>query len=164
MARSPRRLRPVELGFLDEAPVRMAFSAVLAASPGDVYRAVADETRDWPSWFAGVKRAEAHGDGRRTVVVSGGTRTEETVLVAERPRRYAYRADTVNRPGVSALVEEWLIEPVAGGAMVQWTIAADGTPAARAFLRAMRPGLRSVFRRTAHRLDVRCAVSATRRV
>jgi hypothetical protein len=153
----------VEPGFLDEAPVRMAFSAVLAASPGEVYHVLADETGAWPSWFAGVERAEAHGDGRRTVVVSGGTRTEETVLVAERPRRYAYRADTVNRPGLCALMEEWRIEPVAGGAMVRWTIAADGTRVARAFLRALRPGLRSVFRRTAHGLDLRCAALTARR-
>lgn len=158
MARAARRLRPVELDFLDDAPVRMAFSAVLTASPEVIYHAVADETRNWPSWFAGVKHAELQGDGRRTVVVSGGTRTEETVLVAERPRRYAYRADTVNRPGLLALMEEWRIESIAGAAMVQWTIAADGTPAARTFLRAARPALRSVFRRSAHGLDVQCAV------
>jgi uncharacterized protein YndB with AHSA1/START domain len=158
MARPPHRLRPVGLDFLGTAPVRMAFSAVLVAPPQTVYHALADETRNWPTWFAGVRDARPHGDGGRLITLAGGMRFEETVLAADAPRRYAYRADSVNRAGLRALAEEWRIEPLAGASMVQWTVAADLSPAAAVLLRAFRPALRAALRRAAHRLDQAYAV------
>jgi hypothetical protein len=135
----------------------MAFSAVLVASPGTVYHALAEETRNWPAWFAAVKDAQPT-QGGRLIALAGGIRFEETVLAAERPRRYAYRVDTVNRPGLRALVEDWRIESIAGTSLVQWTVAADPAPAAAVLLRLFRPVLRTVFRRAAHRLDRLCTV------
>lgn len=158
MARPPHRLRPVGLDFLDTAPVRMAFSAVLLAPPPTVYHALADETRNWPTWFAAVKDARPHGDHGRLVTLSGGLRFEETVLAAEPPLRYAYRADSVNRPGLRALAEEWRIAPVADTSMVQWTVAAEASPAVTLFLRGFRPALRAAFRHAVHGLDRQCAV------
>jgi uncharacterized protein YndB with AHSA1/START domain len=158
MARPPHRLRPVGLDFLDTAPVRMAFSVVLVAPPQALYHALAEETRNWPTWFAAVKDAHPRGDDGRVITLSGGLRFEETVLVAEAPRRYVYRADTLNRAGLRALVEQWRVEPVGGGSMVQWTVAAGPTPAAAVFLRLSRPALRAAFRRAAHKLDLLCAV------
>jgi uncharacterized protein YndB with AHSA1/START domain len=159
MARLKHRLRPVGPDFLDSAPLRLAFTAAIAASPEAVYRALAEDTEGWTEWFAAVSHAGAVPEGRR-IGLAGGLRFEETVLVSERPRRYAYRADATNRPGLRAMAEEWRVEPAAGGSLVQWTIAVDPAPAAALFLRVLAPALRTAFRRAMQRLDLRLATRA----
>jgi uncharacterized protein YndB with AHSA1/START domain len=155
MARPPHRLRPVDLDFLDTAPVRLSFTAAVAAPAHDVYHALAEELTSWPLWFAPVKRARTTRPGGREIVLVGGMRFEETVLAAERPSRYAYRADTANRPGMRAIAEDWRLAPIAGGSLVQWTLAAEPVPGAALFLRLSRPVLRSSFRRAMQKLDLR---------
>lgn len=156
MARTGHRLRAVGADFLDTAPVRFAFTAVIAAPVEEVYRALAEDTASWARWFPLVSAAEPVPGGR-VVVLAGGSRFQETVLVADRPSRYAYRADTVNRPGMRALAEDWRLEPVADGSLVRWSVAADPWPAARPLLALARPVLRSAFRRAMLRLDRRIA-------
>lgn len=159
MARLKHRLRPVGLDFLDTAPVRLVFSVAVSADAGTVYRALAEDTRGWSEWFAAVKHARPT-EGGRHVVLSGGTRFEETVLVTEEPRRYVYRADATNRPGVRAILEEWRVESLAGGSLVQWTIAVDAAPATAALLRMATPALQTSFRKAMQRLDLRSAPAA----
>ncbi|WP_328911862.1 MULTISPECIES: SRPBCC family protein [unclassified Streptomyces] len=154
MARLNRRLRPVELDFLDAAPVRLVFSAAIAAPPRAAYHALAEDTAGWSEWFGAVRSARPTENGRH-VVLSGGLRFDETVLAAESPRRYAYRGDATNRPGVRAVLEEWRVEPLARGSLVQWTIAVEPAAPAAVFLRAFTPVLRASFRRAMHRLDLR---------
>lgn len=154
MARLKYRLRAVGQDFLDTAPVRLVFSAAVAAPPETVYRALAEDTPGWSQWFAAVKYARPTEAGRH-VVLSGGLRFEETVLVAEEPGRYVYRADATNRPGVRAIVEEWRVEPASGCSLVQWTIAVDPAPATAGFLRLFAPVLRSAFRNAMQKLDRR---------
>ncbi|HEY3477655.1 MAG TPA: SRPBCC family protein [Streptomyces sp.] len=154
-ARTQRPLRDVELDFLDSAPVRLVFTAALAASPEPVYHALAVDTEGWSRWFDAVVSARPTPHGRE-VVLSGGVRFEETVLAADEPSRYAYRADTVNAPGVRALLEEWRVVPApgaAGGSVLRWTVAADGSTATRLTLRLLSPGLRRAFHGAARALD-----------
>lgn len=141
MARSVYRLRPVGMDFLDTAPVRLVFSAAVAAPQRLVYHALADEIRSWPKWFKAVKEVTPAQEGHRVVVLLGGARFEETVLAADRPSRYAYRADTVNRPGLRAVLEEWRVAPIAESSFVQWTIAVDPGRGTRSALRLMAPVL-----------------------
>lgn len=155
MARLRHRLRPVGLDFLGAAPVVLTSSMAVAASPEAVYHALAEDTEGWSEWFGAVKRARPTATGRH-IVLSGGTHFEETVLVAEAPKRYAYRTDAMNRPGVKALMEEWRVEPVGGGSLVQWKVAAAPTRAGAAFLRLFAPALRWSFRDAMRKLDRRC--------
>ncbi|HEY5837121.1 SRPBCC family protein [Streptomyces sp.] len=154
MARLKYQLRAVGLDFLGTAPVKLVFSAAVAAPPGTVYHALAEDTPGWSEWFAAVKYARPTEAGRH-VVLSGGLRFEETVLIAEEPGRYVYRADATNRPGVRAMLEEWRVEPAAGCSLVQWTIAVDPAPATAGFLRLLTPVLRSSFRTAMQKLDRR---------
>lgn len=154
MPRPTYPLRPVELDFLDRAPVRLAFSAAVAAAPEAVYQALAVDTEGWSAWFGAVSSARPTASGR-VVVLAGVLRFEETVLAADRPGRYAYRADTVNAPGLRALLEEWRVAPVSRGSLIQWTVAADGSAPLRRLLRASAPGLRRAFRGAVHKLDLR---------
>ncbi|MEU9941991.1 SRPBCC family protein [Streptomyces lavendulae] len=107
-----RRLRPVGLGFAEDAPTRLVFTARASAAPDAVYRALAEEVTGWPSWFRAVTLARpTRGGGGREVRLMGGVRFQETVMAADPGLRYAYRVDETNVPGVRALLEEWLLTP-----------------------------------------------------
>ncbi|MET8748988.1 SRPBCC family protein [Streptomyces sp. NPDC004667] len=128
-----RRLRPVGLGFTEDAPTRLVFTARASAAPDAVYRALAEEVTGWPSWFRAVTLARpTGGGGGREVRLMGGVRFRETVMAADPGRRYAYRVDETNVPAVRALLEEWLLTPEdrsPGSAPAPGT-PAPGTPAA----------------------------------
>lgn len=152
-----RKLRPVGLEFVETAPVRLSFTAVVGAAPDEVYGALADETEAWPTWFSAVTSARPTAVGRE-VRLRGGVRFDETVVAAEPGVRYAYRIDATNAPGVRAMLEEWLLTPVVGGGTrVRWTMAVDGSAGVRAAMRLARPGVGSSFRGAAKRLGARLA-------
>ncbi|MEU6309570.1 SRPBCC family protein [Streptomyces sp. NPDC047014] len=151
-----RRLRPVGLDFAEVAPVRLVFTATAAAPPEAVYRALAEEVEGWSRWFGAVTLARpTHGGAGREVRLAGGIRFEETIMAADPVRRYAYRVDTTNAPGMRALLEEWALTPAGSGTSVRWTFAADGPAPFRLALRAARPGLGLSFRRAVRALDAR---------
>ncbi|MET9254047.1 SRPBCC family protein [Streptomyces sp. NPDC048182] len=153
-----RRLRPVGLGFVEAAPVRLVFAREVAAAPEAVFRALAEDVPGWPSWFPAVTFARPIGDGAgREVRLRGGTRFVETVLAARRPEVYAYRVDLTNAPGARALAEEWRLTPAGTGTRVQWTFAADGTAPFRFALRLARTRLGRAFRDAVAALDRRIA-------
>ncbi|MFF9011891.1 SRPBCC family protein [Streptomyces sp. NPDC014870] len=151
-----RRLRLVELDFAAHAPVRLVFSAELAAPPSAVFRSLAVELGSMPSWFTAVTSATPTGEGAgRTVRLRGGIVFEETILAQDPDTRYAYRVDATNAPGVSALVEEWTLAPAGSGTRVGWTMAVDGGAPCRLALRLGRPGVGRSFRDAMRRLDLR---------
>ncbi|MEU6388421.1 SRPBCC family protein [Streptomyces sp. NPDC046939] len=153
-----RRLLPVGPDFVETAPLRLVFAREVSAPPEAVYRALVDDVPGWPQWFSAVTFARLlDGGTRREVHLKGGTRALETIVAAEPDTRYAYRVDRINVPGVRALLEEWRIVGVPGGARVQWTFAADGTAAFRAVLRLGRSGLGRAFRDAVGALDARLA-------
>ncbi|WP_329213972.1 SRPBCC family protein [Streptomyces sp. NBC_01485] len=152
------RLRPEGLDFVGTAPVRLVFAREVAASPEQVFRALAEDVSDWSEWFPAVTSIQPLDDGAgRDVRLKGGGRLRETVLVAKAPEVYAYRVDVANAPGLRALVEEWRLTPAGAGTRVRWTFAADGNGALRAVLRLARAGLGRSFRDAVTRLDRRLA-------
>lgn len=124
----PRRLRSVELEFVESAPLRLVFAAEVSAAPEEVYRALADDVPGWPDWFTAVTAARPTEDGAgREVRLKGGFVIHETIMAAEPGERYAYRADLTSAPGMRALLEEWRLTPAGTGTRVRWTFAADGS-------------------------------------
>ncbi|MEU7165976.1 SRPBCC family protein [Streptomyces morookaense] len=155
-----RKLRPVGPAFAGTAPLRFAFPARMAAAPEAVYRALADEVEAWPRWFGAVTLArplEAEALGGREIRLRGGLRFRETITAADEPKRYAYRVDLTNAPGVRALSEEWALLPVGAGTVVAWTVAMDAAPLMGPLLRLVRPGVAGEFRRAVRALDRRLA-------
>ncbi|MFI1279935.1 SRPBCC family protein [Streptomyces sp. NPDC020858] len=151
-----RRLRPVGLDFIDDAPVRLVFATETAAPPEAVYQALAEEVEGWPRWFRAVTLARpTHGGAGREVRLMGGVRFQETIMAADPEQRYAYRVDTTNAPGFRALLEEWRLTPAGSGTHVRWTFAADGSAPFRLGLTAARPGLGHSFRTAVRTLDGR---------
>lgn len=151
------RLRPVGVDFVETAPVRLVFAREITAPPEAVFHALAENVAGWSEWFSAVTSARPTEDGTgREVRLLGGTRFEESVLVAKSPETYAYRVDATNAPGARALVEEWRLTPDAtGGTRVQWTFAADGNAVFRGVVRLARPGLGRAFKGAVAALDRR---------
>ncbi|WP_416969816.1 SRPBCC family protein [Streptomyces sp. 4F14] len=136
----------------------MVFAQEVRAAPDAVFHALADDVPGWADWFRQVRLARPLGDGgEREIRLVGGTRFRETILAAKGPEVYAYRVDTVNAPGLRALVEEWRLIPAGGGTRVRWTFAADGPLVLRLALKAARPGMGWAFRDAVRALDRRLA-------
>ncbi|MFF2324400.1 MULTISPECIES: SRPBCC family protein [unclassified Streptomyces] len=153
-----RRLRSVELDFVDTAPLRLVFAAEVSAPPEAVYRALADDVAGWPTWFTAVTAARPiEGGAGREVRLRGGAVLRETIVAAEAGERYAYRVDEANAPGMRALLEEWRLTPAGSGTRVRWTFAADGSAPFRVALRLGRSGVGRSFRDAVHKLDRRLA-------
>lgn len=150
------RLRPVELDFIDTAPVRLVFAQEISASPQAVFHALNDDVAGWAEWFAAVTEARPLDDGAgRDIRLRGGGRFRETVIAAKDAEVYAYRVDVTNAPGVRALAEEWRLVPAGTGTRVRWTFAADGTALFRLAVKAARAGLGRAFRDAVTTLDQR---------
>ncbi|MFG2111951.1 SRPBCC family protein [Streptomyces sp. NPDC048718] len=152
-----RRLSPVELDFVTTAPVRQVFTAELAAPPAAVYRSLAVEVGSWSAWFRAVRSSTPTRDGAgRTIRLSGGGRMKETIMAAVPDSRYVYRIDSINAPGIGALMEEWALSPTSsGGTRVRWTMATTGRLPYTLLLRLARPGFTWSFRDAMRRLDRR---------
>ncbi|MFF8914685.1 SRPBCC family protein [Streptomyces sp. NPDC015032] len=156
-----RRLRSVDLDFIESAPLRLVFTAEVRAHPETVYRALADDVAGWPSWFTSVTAARPTEDGAgREVRIRGGTVLRESILAADPGERYTYRVDESSTPGPKALLEEWRLTPAGTGTRVRWTFAADGSAAFRFALRLGRPGMGRAFREAVRNLDRRLGGAA----
>jgi uncharacterized protein YndB with AHSA1/START domain len=149
-----QRLRPVGPEFVETAPVRLVFARDMAAAPGAVFHALAEDVAGWPEWFTAVASARPTENGRE-VRLRGGTRFQETVLAGKAPELYAYRVDVTNVPGARAWVEEWRLAPAGTGTRVRMTFALDGTAAFRLVCRLIRPGVGRAFRDAVTALDRR---------
>jgi hypothetical protein len=122
-------LKPVELDFIDTAPVRLVFDEPVAAPVEDVFAAISADPSTW-SWFPGMDEARyesdaPHGVGSRRYVRMGEWAYRETILAWDPPTTWTYRVDESSGPPFAALAEEWKIVPDGANARVQWTFAVD---------------------------------------
>ena len=122
------RLRPVEVDFVETAPVRFMFARDVTAAPDAVFRALAEDV---------------------------SIRFEESVLVAKAPEVYTYRVDVTDTPGARAWIEEWRLAPAGTGTRVRMTFALDGTAAFRLVCRLARPRVGRAVRDAVTALDRR---------
>jgi Polyketide cyclase / dehydrase and lipid transport len=89
----------------------------------------------------------------RRTSLRGGIVAKEKVLAWDEGRRFAYRVDDVNAPGVRAFMEEWTVEPTAEGkTRLRWVLAVDGTKPVQLLLQLGRAGLDRVFSQAARRM------------
>jgi deazaflavin-dependent oxidoreductase (nitroreductase family) len=131
-------MRKEDLSFLERAPVRHVFSAVVAAPRDAVFAAIADPT-GWHAWFPGVRSARyasppPYGVGTIREADVSGTRWVEEMIAWEPGRRWAYTVIEASTPLASAQVEVFDVEDVvtasggAGGSVatrVRWTLAIE---------------------------------------
>jgi deazaflavin-dependent oxidoreductase (nitroreductase family) len=122
-------MRKEDLSFLDRAPVRHVFTAVVAAARDAVFAEIAEPTT-WPTWFPGVRAARYHGAppyGVGTIREAdvSGTRWVEEMIAWDDGRRWAYTVLEASTPLASAQVESFEVEDAPGGTLVRWTLAIE---------------------------------------
>jgi polyketide cyclase/dehydrase/lipid transport protein len=156
------QLQPVHPDFVDHAPKRYVFEALVAASPAAVWEEISAPPSSWPQWFPSVSKGGFEGDppygvGTRRWVRASLTDFRETVVEWDAPRRFAYRIDETSRPLAHAMVERWTIEPDDDGrrAMVRWTMALEPRLMFRLLVPAPGITMRPVFRRAMRNLERR---------
>ncbi|MGW3634621.1 SRPBCC family protein [Streptomyces sp. NPDC005122] len=141
-----RKLRSISLDGLDKEPIRFNYSRLVPAAPEDLFRALADDVERWPEWFPLVTdvsylSARPYSrDSSRSLSMKTGRNFTSTVIVFDRPHRYAYRIDTCNVPLMRAGIEEWTLTPNAKGTVVRWRFSIDLAGPAGLLLRYL-PGL-----------------------
>jgi hypothetical protein len=147
-----RDLRHEDLAFLQRAPLRQTRTRELEMPADQVFAELAGHPERWPRWFTPVRDCRYEGDApfgvgtARRLALRGGVVAHEQVLAWDENRRFAYRVEQLNVPGVRALMEEWTVSPVTPGrSTVQWVLAADCARPARMLLRTGRPLIDHVF-------------------
>ncbi|OBK68936.1 hypothetical protein A5653_01910 [Mycobacterium colombiense] len=137
-----------ELDYLDDAPVRVCRSAVVAVDKDLLFAVIAEDPAQWGCWCAGFTTASRWttaappGVGSRRTMHAFGTDFHETVLAFDAGARFVFRVDECSVPILKAFVEEWRFDAVPNSAqprtILTWAMAADSPlPVA-----VMRPFLR----------------------
>ncbi|MEP6625138.1 MAG: SRPBCC family protein [Acidimicrobiia bacterium] len=126
------RLRPVDLDFLTDAPVKFTYEVELPAPVEAVFAAISADPSTW-TWFPGLAdgRYESpapHGVGTKRAIALEGTAYRETMLAWDVPGRWAYRVDASTDTTFLALAEDWVMEPRGTGSILQWTFAVEPQP------------------------------------
>lgn len=157
------QLRPEDLSFLTRAPFRQTCTRELRAPADAIFEQLAEHPKNWPRWFAPAN--DVHFEGSPPYGV-GSTRyfrlyrtiqARERIITWDPGRRFAYCAYEVNAPGVSALVEQWILAPSANTATaVTWTLAVDSKPPVHLLLRSSRRHINKLFQEGMQRLEVLC--------
>jgi hypothetical protein len=151
--------RPVDLDFLNAAPLRLTFAHTLRAKPPAVFDAIAHDIATLPRWYGAVAKAEYGGaqpfgvGTKRRVKLVGGVAFHERILAWDTPDRYAYAIERTTVPGIRAMAESWSVLETPAGTRVVWTMALDAALPAAAALRASAPGVGLATRRALGRLD-----------
>lgn len=141
-------LRPVDATFLDTAPWRWTHDAVISASPEEVFKVLCDADA-WPRWFAEMKHLRwttprPFGPGtQRTVVMNSGLVIDEHFFIWEEGRRYAFYSTTLNRPGLKALAEDYILDDHPQGCRFTYKVAVEPTWIAKAA--RIKPGMDAMF-------------------
>ena len=158
-------MRKEDLSFLDRAPVRHVFAAVVAAPRAAVFAALAEPTT-WPSWFPGVRSARYHGAppfGVGTIREAdvSGTRWVEEMIAWDEGRRWAYTVLDASTPLAHAQVESFEVEDAPGGTRVRWTLAIEPRLVQRLAAPIAPLIMRRVFERAMRNLGARLGGGAT---
>lgn len=131
-------MRREDLSFLERAPVRHVFTAVVAAPRDAVFAAIADPP-GWPAWFPGVRSARyasppPHGVGTIREADVSGTRWVEEMIAWQDGRRWAYTVTEASTPLAAAQVEVFDLEDAVldvpgtdtpAATRVTWTLAIE---------------------------------------
>lgn len=160
------RLRAETLAFLTTAPKRWEYGARVDSPPEVVFAAISADPSTW-NWFPGFRSGRWVGDGPHGLgsireVRVGPSIYRETIVAWDAPKRWAYRVDETTVPLAKALVEEWAIEPAAGGSAVRWTFAIDPRPLFRVILPVGPTIMGRVFQKAMRNLNVQLNRRASR--
>jgi carbon monoxide dehydrogenase subunit G len=161
----PKTLHPcqkVDLAWLDRAPQRFSNDVDVALSPDELFGVLA-RADTWPLWAKVIKNVEytspePHGVGTtRVVTMAGGMVGDEEFLAWEPGRQMAFRFNTSATRTLKAFLENYRLEPVAGGTRLTWELGMDTGGASKLFAPISTPVTNAMFRRFLRNLQQLCA-------
>jgi hypothetical protein len=159
----PTELHPVDLDFLEQAPVVQVCREVLHRPAAAIFAAVSEDPAGWGSWFPGFSHQgrylspPPHGVGAVREVVMLGVRFRERILAWDAPSRWAFCVDQASVPFATAFAEEYRLTPEGDRSVVQWTLAMDPRGPVRRATPLMGAVLPRLFRRAMGNLERRLA-------
>ena len=161
----PKTLHPcqqVGVDWLDRAPLRFSNDIDIALSPDDLFGVLA-RADTWPRWAKVITNVEytspePHGVGTtRVVTMRGGLVGDEEFLVWEPGRQLAFRFNTSATKSLGAFLENYRLEPVAGGTRLTWELGMELAGPSKVFSPLTRPVTNAMFRRFLRDLQKLCA-------
>lgn len=140
-------LTPQDLDFAETAPVRVDGTAVLDATPAEVWAVVVDYP-GWPRWFPNVKSCAATSDpavgvgSTRRVTLPGGAVVDERFIAWEPEALWAFTAEAARPAVFRSLVERVTITEVQPGrTSVAYLMAFDPHPMLKPTIALLRRSL-----------------------
>ena len=161
----PKTLHPcqkVEVDWLDRAPLRFSNDIDIALSPDELFGVLA-RADTWPRWAKVIKHVEytspePHGVGTtRVVTMTGGMVGDEEFLAWEPGRRMAFRFNSSATTSLGAFLENYRLEPVAGGTRLTWELGMELAGPSKVLSPLTRPVTNAMFRRFLRSLQRLCA-------
>jgi hypothetical protein len=143
-----RDLEPVELSWIDTAPVRLTTTTRFDASPARVFEAFADAAT-WPRWFPTMTKAGWLDGGtgglgaEREVALRGLGRFVERFIAWEPGARFAFTIVRTTSGMLARFGEDYRLTADGTGTRFDWTMGAE----TRGFGKIAAPGLKIIMRR-----------------
>jgi carbon monoxide dehydrogenase subunit G len=151
----PKTLHPcqkVGLDWLATAPQRFSNDVDVALTPDELFGVLA-RADTWPRWAKVIKHVEytspePHGVGTTRVVrMAGGMVGDEEFLAWEPGKQMAFRFNTSGTRTLKAFLENYRLEPIAGGTRLTWELGMDTGGASKLFAPITTPVTNLMFRR-----------------
>lgn len=106
----------VDHDFLQNAPVIIINSIEINTTPDVIFKSF-ENADDWPKWFDGMTKVEwtspkPFGVGTTRTVTLGALKVYEYFTRWEENKRFSFYFTKTNLPFVTALMEDYLLEPV----------------------------------------------------
>ncbi|SON63560.1 hypothetical protein MSIMFI_05091 [Mycobacterium simulans] len=142
---------PVDLSFIETAPIVFRNSVDLAITPEQLFEVLAD-AESWPRWAKVITKVtwtspEPYGAGTtRTVEMRGGIVGDEEFLTWEPFTHVAFRFNKCSTRAVTAFAEDYRVEVIPGGCRLTWTMAQQPAGPSRLAMRVFAPVINLALR------------------
>ncbi|SOJ54732.1 hypothetical protein MSIMFB_02225 [Mycobacterium simulans] len=142
---------PVDLSFIETAPIVFRNSVDLAITPEQLFEVLAD-AESWPRWAKVITKVtwtspEPYGAGTtRTVEMRGGIVGDEEFLTWEPFTHVAFRFNKCSTRAVAAFAEDYRVEVIPGGCRLTWTMAQQPAGPSRLAMRVFAPVINLALR------------------
>lgn len=151
----------VDLDWMPTAQSHFSNSVDIALSPDELFSVLA-RADTWPRWAKVIKHVEytspePHGVGTtRTVRMAGGMVGDEEFLAWEPGKHLAFRFNTSATKTLRAFLENYTLEPIAGGTRLTWELGMETGGASKLFAPISTPITNMMFRRFLKNLQELC--------
>ena len=160
----PKKLhecQKVDLDWLAGAQSRFSNDVDIALSPDELFGVLA-RADTWPRWAKVIKHVEytspePYGVGTtRVVTMAGGMVGDEVFLAWEPGKQMAFRFENSATKTLKAFLENYRLEPIAGGTRLTWELGMETAGPSKLFAPVSAPITNLMFRRFLRNLQELC--------